>query len=519
MNIIKQLGILLLFTWMILIASKRALHIFQQNRYEFYRYTEWLNHNLKRQLLTLALPILLLILALIFKNIELLLVLITCFGYGLYNYLDEKKQDYAKPLVYTGRVKRQIVIYLLLELLIYLFTIMLPLSFRALTILISPYLLIYPLALITKPIEEAIKKRYENEARKILASMPFLKKIGITGSFGKTSTKNIINDLLSEHYYTLMTPASYNTPMGITRTIREMLKPIHEVFVCEMGADHVGEITYLMKFVKPEIGVVTSIGPQHLNTFKSLDNIIFEKMQEIELLPKDGVGIINVDNKYIADYVIKNTCKIVRVGINNTDADIVGKDITFDKDGSHFVAVIDGVEYKYQTKLLGENNVMNALLAIASALTLGITVEETQRYLKEVRPVEHRLEKKNINGFLFIDNAFNSNPVSARESLEVLAKMEGKRILITPGLVDLGKMEFEANKEFGRQMIGKADEVILVGELEKAAILEGLKETGFNEANIHLVANTKEAFTYVYTHYSYQDAILIENDLPDAFLK
>ena len=80
-------------------------------------------------------------------------------------------------------------------------------------------------------------------------------------------------------------------------------------------------------------------------------------------------------------------------------------------------------------------------------------------------------------------------------------------------------MEFEANKEFGRQMIGKADEVILVGELEKAAILEGLKETGFNEANIHLVANTKEAFTYVYTHYSYQDTILIENDLPDAFLK
>ena len=156
--------------------------------------------------------------------------------------------------------------------------------------MIMSYLFVYPWSLITMPMEEGIKNRYENDAREILkGDNDSLLKIGITGSYGKTSTKNIINDIIADNMYTLITPASYNTPMGITRTVREMLKPTHEVFVCEMGADKVSDISYLMDFVKPKYGVVTSIGPQHLNTFHNIDNIIKEKMQEIEMLPPDGV--------------------------------------------------------------------------------------------------------------------------------------------------------------------------------------------------------------------------------------
>lgn len=228
------------------------------------------------------------------------------------------KTEYVKPLVYTGRVKRQIVVYAILSFIItFLLTKNLHnyLNLVGIISIYLPYLLIYLVAIITNPIENAIKKGFENEARDILKNDDNLIKVGITGSFGKTTTKNVVNDIISSKYLTLITPASYNTPMGITRTIREMYKPIYQVFICEMGADHVGEITYLMDFVKPKYGIVTSIGPQHLNTFGNLDNIIKEKMKEIERLPKDGVGIINLDNEYIANYKINNTCKVLSVGI------------------------------------------------------------------------------------------------------------------------------------------------------------------------------------------------------------
>ncbi|MBR2801809.1 MAG: UDP-N-acetylmuramoyl-tripeptide--D-alanyl-D-alanine ligase [Erysipelotrichaceae bacterium] len=504
-----------------LIPAKKALHMFQQNRYEFYRYTSWLFRKSNfRPSLTLILILFFLLVGNVLKgDLGILLCSIAALAYAWKLYQDEKKQDYVKPLVYTARVKRQIVFLTVLSVLVYLLFYRLRPCLGFCAALLLPYLLIYPMAALTLPLEKAVRQHYENEARKILKESPQLKKIGITGSFGKTSVKNIVGDLLNEHYYTLKTPASYNTPMGITRTVREYLKPTHQVFVCEMGADHVGEISYLMDFVKPTYGMVTSIGPQHLNTFGSLENIIKEKMQAIEKLPADGVGILNVDNPYIRDYPLENKVRTVTVGIHNTDADIVGKDIDYGENGSTFKAVIKGKEYAYETELLGENNVMNCLLAIALALEMGITPEETRKYLKEVRPIEHRLQKKIINGYRFLDNAFNSNPVGCRQSLDVLERMSGKRVIVTPGLIDLGGSEYQENKAFGAYMKGKADFVILVGELEKEALLEGLKESGYPEEQILCVNSEKEAFGYIYTRFTPSDTILLENDLPDAFLK
>ncbi len=517
-----KLLVLILCLLLAAIPSKRALHMFQQNRYELYRYKHWLFRKQTFEVSGLYLFVGALLIGHFFKGwLNALIFAVFVVGALYYLYTSEKAKSFVKPLVYTLRVKRQIgfMAVLMLLLLLLLSRFAYNPCLMGLCALLLPYLLIWPMALLTEPLEQAIKKSYENQARKILRDMPDLKVIGITGSYGKTSTKNVVGDLLSEHYRTLITPASYNTPMGITRTIRELLKPIHQVFVCEMGADHVGEITYLMDFVKPRFGIVTSIGPQHLNTFKSLDNIIHEKMQAVECLPADGVAVLNVDNEYIANYEIKNTCKKVRVGIRNTDADIVGKNIEYDKDGSRFTAVIGGKEYVFTTELLGENNIMNCLLAIALALQMGITPEEAQKYLKEVRPIEHRLQKKRINGYLFLDNAFNSNPVSCKQSLDVLSKMEGKRVVITPGLIDLGSEEARYNKEFGAYMKDRADYVILVGELQKENIRAGLKESGYPEENISCCGTMKEAFGLVYSRFTPQDTILIENDLPDAFLK
>ncbi len=511
---------ILVFLSLSFVYTKNALHMFQQNRYETYRYTKWLfNKNNLHFSLAPLFPIVLLLVRIILKkgSIYELAVLIVTVLYSIYAINKESKKEYIKDLNVTARVKRQIAVMVILEAAI-AYLLYKKFVVLSLVMIFGPYLLIYVMHLLTNPIENAVKKKYENEARNILDKMDDLIKVGITGSFGKTTTKNIVTDIISESYYTLMTPASYNTPMGITRTIREMLKPIHEVFVCEMGADHVGEITYLMNFVKPKYGIITSIGPQHLNTFKSMDNIIREKMEMIERLPYNGVGIINCDNEYINAYHIHNNCKVVKVGIENKEADYFAYDIEYTKDGSKFTLKLDDKEYRFETVLLGKHNIVNLLSAIALAKELKVPNEEIVKNVKEVKRVEHRLELKKINGYTFIDNAFNSNPVSSKLSLDVLQMMPGRRVIVTPGLIDLGDKQDGYNYQFGQYMPGKADLVILVGERTSRPIKEGLKEAGFNMDDCLVFASVKEAFAYIYTHLSQEDTILLENDLPDAFL-
>lgn len=500
------------------VFNKHALQMFQQNHYELYRYAKWLfNRNNLHYSLTIIYSMIVLLVGIVFKGKDLLIILISIVFAIIFLY-QESKKTYIKDLVLTNRVKRQIIVLFIIETLFFICAFnILPLCVCGILAIYMPYLFIFPLALITSPIEELIKKKYENEARQILEEDKRLIRIGITGSYGKTSTKNIVYDIISENKLTLITPASYNTPMGITRTIREMLKPIHEVFVCEMGADKVGDITYLMDMVRPQFGVVTSIGPQHLNTFHSMDNIIYEKMQEIEMLPRKGVGFINLDNEYIANYKIRNNVKIVSVGIENENADLVAKKVKYSKNGSSFSVKIGRKNYNFTTSLLGKHNITNILIGIGIAMELGIDIEDIVKNVKKINQVEHRLEVKKINGFTFIDDAFNSNPVGSKMALDVLSMMDKQRVIVTPGMIDLGEKEDEINREFGAYMKGRADKVILVGEKQTRMIMEGLIESGFNKEDITVTENVRQAFDQVYRNFTAKDTILLENDLPDAF--
>ena len=500
------------------VFNKHALQMFQQNHYELYRYSKWLfNRNNIHFSYALIYVVIVLLIGTLFKNSDLLIILVSIL-FAIFFLYKESKTTYIKDLVVTARVKRAIAVLSVIEILFFIAAFRLfPLDICGVLAIYMPYLFIFLLGAITIPIEEMIKKKYENEARQILEEDKRLIKIGITGSYGKTSTKNIVYDIISENMLTLMTPASYNTPMGITRTIREMLKPIHEVFVCEMGADKAGDISYLMDMVRPSIGVVTSIGPQHLNTFKTMDNIIYEKMQEIEMLPRKGVGFINLDNEFIRNYKIRNSVKIVSVGIENRDADLSAENIVYSKDGSKFDVKINRKTYHFSTSLLGKHNITNILIGIGIGLELGIDIKDIVKNVKKINQVEHRLEVKKINGFTFIDDAFNSNPVGSKMALDVLEMMDKKRIIVTPGMIDLGEREDEINKEFGAYMKGKADKVILVGEKQTRKILEGLLESGFKEKDILVVDNVREAFDHIYRNCSVKDTILLENDLPDAF--
>lgn len=507
-----------------LLSSKKALHMFQQNRYELGRYTTWLKENIvmnmKDNLFVTVVMTLIFAVGILWQNVVLTtIVCVLVFVFDYMQYFITSHTSYIKPLVYTGRVKRQIavlvILYVLWMFILYHFELLV--SFSLVTCYCVAWILIYLVGLITSPIEAAVRKSYLNDAKRILEQHQGLIKIGITGSFGKTTTKNIMQAMMSEEYNSLMTPASYNTPMGITRTIREMLRPIHQVFVCEMGADHVGDIQELMDFVHPNIGVVTSIGPQHLNTFGSLDNIIKEKMKMIEMLPQDGFGILNYDNEYIRNYSLKNKVETVTYGVQHTDVDFYAKDIVYGQTGTVFTIVNHEDEVRVETKLLGELNVLNILSATACARHLGISWQTISKAIKQMKQVEHRLELKKINGYTFIDDAFNANPVGSAMALEVLSMMPNTRYIVTPGMIDLGEKQYEINKNFGKLMLNKADFVILVGKNQTKPIKEGLLEVGYPEDKILVVDHVSEAFHYVYSNATRVDTILLENDLPDAF--
>ncbi len=247
MKIIESISfivLVLLFAW---IPITRSLHMFQQNRYELQRYTAWLKSRVTRLKFTDGLVFLTICILGVLENINQWLAL--CFAVGIFMgwiillFQAERKKQYIKPLVFTSRVKRQVVVMVALTILWSLFLININLRMTIASILgfYGVWVVVYVMHLITLPIEKMVKNKYLNEAKSILKKQNQLTKIGITGSYGKTSSKNVVQAILSERYYSLMTPASFNTPMGITRTIREHLRPIHEVFVCEMGADHVGD--------------------------------------------------------------------------------------------------------------------------------------------------------------------------------------------------------------------------------------------------------------------------------------
>lgn len=506
------------------IPSKHALHMFQQNRYETGRYKGWMKESVQDLIPSNVLPLGMVLAGLLagifhFPVFVFMLILVLMSGYSV---AMEKGKTYIKPLVYTGRVKRQIAVLVLLSIVCMVGILAFSRGSFGYALLCAfawfgPWVLIFPVGWITTPIEKTVQKSYLNDAKRILNDHAGLIKIGITGSYGKTTTKNIMQAMLSEQYNSLMTPASFNTPMGITRTIREMLKPIHEVFVCEMGADHVGDISELMQFVHPSIGVVTSIGPQHLNTFGSQENIIHEKMRMIEELPSDGLGILNYDNAFIRNYKVQNSVKVVSYGIDSEDVDYRAVNIHYTKTGSSFTVVTEEESVELETKLLGKLNILNILSAVACARHLGVSWEVIKRACKTMKQVEHRLELKKINGYRFIDDAFNANPSGSAMALEVLSRMPGKRIIVTPGMIDLGSKQNEINHRFGTLMKGCADIVILVGETQTKPIYEGLQEVGFPMDNVLVVSKVKEAFQYVWNNATPEDTILLENDLPDAF--
>lgn len=445
-----------------------------------------------------------------------------------------KKENVKKDLVYTQRAKRLLASKYIVNILILIISISIYslytadffvyysvlLVVAAILYYLAPYTL-YLANILVKPVENAVNKYYFDMARNKVKDFDDLKIVGITGSYGKTSTKFITAMILEEKYNVLKTPESYNTPMGVSKVINNTLNSEHEAFVVEMGARNIGDIKEMAELAGPKIGVITSIGPTHLETFINIDNIMKTKYELIEALPPDGIAIFNYDNQYVRKLADKTFKEKILYGTENTEQlDIYATDIEASEAGSTFILNDkNGNSIKCETKLLGEHNIGNLLAGAAIGVALGLTFEEIARGIKKVEPVPHRLQLINPGtGVIIIDDAFNSNPVSSKAALDVISQFkQGRKIIVTPGMVELGQEEEEANRQFGRYIAEACDYVILVGKNRTKPIYEGILEKAFEKDSVFVVNSLNEATIVLQKIVRPKDVVLFENDLPDTY--
>ena len=534
---ILKILLFLSFLFLLFYKTKRTLHMLQQNLYnENNRYIKWLVKN-KNQFLDLDLIVIgiLLVESLVLYDIKYSTVLIS-FVVIVFNLLLgfkwKKKIDTdqnKKPLVVTKRIKRLIVTTSILYLIPVVVAI-LNINDLALTwkLILLSYIMIYLNTfvvfianVINKPVEKMVYFYYKGKAKRKLRGMSNLKVIGITGSYGKTSSKNILSDILNVKYNALATPKNLNTDYGLMMTINNYLDIFTDVFIAEMGAYVRGEIKTLCDFVKPKYGILTTIGTAHLESFGSEENIVKAKFELIESLPSDGFAILNGDDQKQVSYKLRNKVRTIWIGINNSDVDVRACNIEYTYKGTSFDVVFknDKNRYHFETKLLGEHNVYNILAGIACGMEFGISLEELVDAVKLVRSTEHRLELKKLGNFYQIDDAYNSNPVGAKNACHVLGMMKGIRIVVTPGMVELGEKEEFYNKQFGEEIAAVADYAILIGEKKTKPIYEGLLMQGFDKDKIIVFNDVREAYAFINSIYNGKDDIfaLFENDLPDTY--
>ncbi len=513
------------------LKTKRSFQMLQQNWYnDGNRYLKWIFKNIGKLFINYEIIIFLVLLVLYIIDSDVKWVsicIIALYTVSTILLMNKNKKTVTKlKLNVTARVKRLYVTNTLLYIIplviivinfnekdIYLYYLIYSL------IVYLEYFVTYLTNLINKPIEKLNAYKFKRRAMKKLKNMPSLDVVGITGSYGKTSSKNILNDILSIKYNSLPTPKNFNTPVGLIITINNHLDKFHDILIAEMGAFKRGEIKELCDLVKPKYGILTKVGVAHLESFGSQENIQKGKFELIESLPHDGVGILNGDDPLQLSYKLKNDVKTIWIGIENKDVDVYADNIKLNTDGTTFECHFKGDKNKYlfETRLLGKANIYNILAGIALGKHLGISIEQLQMGVRKVKPVEHRLELKKMGIMNIIDDAYNANPDGTKMALDVLNNMPGEHIVISSGMIELGDKSYELNKELGVYMSKKTDIVMLLGKEITKPIYDGLIESKFKKENIYIFNNVNEAFKKVNEIGNQNTCVLVQSDLPDIF--
>jgi UDP-N-acetylmuramoyl-tripeptide--D-alanyl-D-alanine ligase len=299
----------------------------------------------------------------------------------------------------------------------------------------------------------------------------------------------------------------------------------YQYFTAEMGADHVGDIKELCNLVRPQAGIITAVGIQHLETFGTPENILKTKLELFDAIPDEGFGIYNYDCVMLRDAIAKRSYNFPLYTYsvesqNYQDVDIYAKDVIQTRDGLAFNACFkDGRVLEIKTGLLGRHNVQNLLAVILTAWKCGLSDKEIEFGMRNVEAVDHRLKRIDSgSGVLVLDDAFNSNHNGAIEAVNVLNEIgTHKKIVVTPGFVELADMEDVQNREFGAYMASKIDYAILVGGGKSLSIRDGLLDKNFAYDHIFQVNSLAEAQNVLAKILTAGDVVLFENDLPDVY--
>jgi len=511
---------------------RQNLHLLQLDSYSNPRLIKWLLHDPAKRLVPPKLFGVLFACVLVSGFYGYTLSHIVWILSGLALYWMDRPAPEKKPLVLTSRALRIFALSLLLALalqilLLNFFSQRFDSAGPAFFLSSLASLLLCPLAVIAAnilliPIQQLINWSYLAAAqRKLQTIKPII--VGITGSFGKTSTKYFLETILSERFSVLKTPGSFNTLLGISRVINSDLKPHHKIFIVEIGAYQRGDVMEKCRWVKPRIGLLTTIGPEHFERFKTMENIIATNYELIESLPADGLAVINNDNEYCRPLADKTThVKLARYGLDRTGAPlrVTAEEISTSAEGLKFTIINEkGERIKTGCRILGRHNVTNILGAASVGLEMGLTLTEVARGISKIQAAPHRLQiLSHGTGVTVIDDSYNSNPDGAREALSALAEFQsGKKVLITPGMVELGVLEVEKNREFGSQAASVCDYVILVGPKQTRPIAEGLEAAKFPGDRLKVVKNLAEARQEMEKIVVAGDVVLFENDLPDQY--
>lgn len=426
-----------------------------------------------------------------------------------------------KPLVITARVKRLFSVTLVIEAAI--FAIAFPHGEASAVgiIVLLGYAQPFMLALgniASAPIEKSLQEGFKNQARQKLRGKQV---VAITGSYGKTGTKDAVAHLLETKYPLIKTPGSFNTPMGLCKVINDTMEAHHEMFVTEMGATRQGDIRELCELVRPTVGIITSIGVAHMETFGGIDAVARTKFELADALPPDGILIYNADYELARKHAEGRPQKKITYALEQA-ADYMPVNLRCGREGSVFdIKTPQGMIEGVKIRLLGKLHALNVTAAFAVGRHFGIDPERLKHGASTLAQVEARLQLiQNPGGYLIINDGFNSNPVGAATAAETLGYFAGfKKIMVTPGIVDLGGEHEKVNFAFGNAAAPFCDMALLINERRTKPIADGLAAAGFDENNILHFSSLAAARGWLAQNADEKCVVLFENDLPDHMEK
>ncbi|MBR5011154.1 MAG: UDP-N-acetylmuramoyl-tripeptide--D-alanyl-D-alanine ligase [Clostridia bacterium] len=503
-------------------SSYRQLQMLQQNSYFPSRYMKWVYDSFFTPFTGLTIVFCALSIIIRFNYVIDLIIVCALLLIHIADLILTYKKS-IKKLVFTARIQRILICQTVIILAALLFAINttniakgICFSILLLLSVFSPLLTLIDWA-VTWPIEKMFNLYYKYDAEEKIDACKGLTVIGVTGSYGKTSTKFILARLLSEKYNVLTTPLSYNTTLGVVKTVRNDLRAHHEVFICEMGAKNIGDIKEICDVVKPQMGLITSVGPQHLETFKTTQNVFNTKFELYDAVKnKNGDIFVNADSEPIANGIEHKEC--IAYGTEGTM--YYAENIRYSKNGSTFTLVLETEKIEVTTRLLGHHNVVNIVGAAAIAYKMGVTPEQIKFAISRLEPTEHRLEiKSSVAGSTMLDDAYNANPEGCIEAVKVLSHFEGmQKVIITPGLVELGDQEYDFNYKLGLAAASVCDIIILVGKKRSVPFTDAIATTDFDSEKVFVAGSFMEAMS-IYSRFADKNTVvLVENDLPDNYL-